>query len=537
LVTSADDVRRRVKVARSTRRSPAGDDRSRRYAAWLFVVVIVVALPLIMYQARDQWFFLDEFDFLATRSTGFHDLLRPHNEHWSTLPILVYRALWHVVGLRHYWPYQLCVVLEHLAVAVLLRAVMRRAGVNPWIATAAAGLFAVLGSGRQDIVWAFQMGFTGSVMFGLGHLLLADHDGPFDWRDWAGIACGLAALMCSGVGVSMVAAVGIATAIRRGWRVAIVHVGGLGAVFLAWWVGFARSAYASGSTSVGQVVRFVRLSVGNAFVGMGHLPGVGTVLGLVLVAGAALLATSPDRRERLRAAAGPIGLLGGALMFAFVSGYGRAAVIGPAAPFASRYVHVLSAMVLPAVGVAATAIAQRLRFALPILVALFVAGVPGNVVALRAHGSERYVVGAPQLVLSYPRVPQATIVPRSTTPVGILLEGATIGWLLDGVKSGRIPDPGRVPEATRALAGFMLSVKQDNSPTGGNCTNLPPRIHTKLIVGQHIPLTHDTVDIRLLVHGQPGPRLSFNAFGGSTVTVLAGPLDVIVIGRGVRVCG
>jgi hypothetical protein len=255
-------------------RQRSGGHRTRQYAAWLFVVVIVVALPLIMYQGRGQWFFLDEFDFLATRGVGFRDLLRPHNEHWSTLPILVYRALWHLVGLRHYWPYQLCVVLEHLAAAVLLRAVMRRAGVNPWIATAAASLFAILGSGRQDIVWAFQMGFTGSIMFGLGYLLLTDHDGPLDWRDWAGIASGLAALMCSGVGVSMVAAVGIATAIGRGWRVACVHLGVLGTVFLAWWAGFARSAYGSGSTSVGQVFRFVRLSIGTAFVGMGHLPGI-----------------------------------------------------------------------------------------------------------------------------------------------------------------------------------------------------------------------------------------------------------------------
>ncbi len=63
------------------------------------------------------------------------DLLRPHNEHISVLPILVYRALWHLFGLHSYDPYQLCVIALHLTAAVLLRAVMRRSGVNPWIAT------------------------------------------------------------------------------------------------------------------------------------------------------------------------------------------------------------------------------------------------------------------------------------------------------------------------------------------------------------------------------------------------------------------
>jgi hypothetical protein len=74
--------------------------------------------------------------------------LSPHNEHWSTLPILVYRMLWRFFGLRTYVPYKLITILLHLTTAVLLRVVMRRAGVNPWIATAAASLFALFGACR-----------------------------------------------------------------------------------------------------------------------------------------------------------------------------------------------------------------------------------------------------------------------------------------------------------------------------------------------------------------------------------------------------
>src|SRR5215470_4677054 len=78
--------------------------RSTRWAAWTFAAVVVIALPVILYQGRGQWFFLDEWNFLANRSAGsIHDLLAPHSQHWVTFGVVVYRALWRVVGLRHYW--------------------------------------------------------------------------------------------------------------------------------------------------------------------------------------------------------------------------------------------------------------------------------------------------------------------------------------------------------------------------------------------------------------------------------------------------
>jgi hypothetical protein len=62
-------------------------------------------------------------------------LFRPHNEHWVTLPVLWYRVLWQLFGLRTYDPYQLTTVILHVVAAALLRELMRRAGVGPWIAT------------------------------------------------------------------------------------------------------------------------------------------------------------------------------------------------------------------------------------------------------------------------------------------------------------------------------------------------------------------------------------------------------------------
>src|SRR5262249_41669374 len=147
----------------------------------------------------------------------------PHNEHWSTIPILSYRLLFTLFGLHHYALYQVPVIILHLTAAALLLIVMRRAAVNPWIAVTAASTFALFRSGWFNIVRAFQFGFTGALVLGLVHLLLADHAGKVDWRDWLGLLAGLAGLMTAGVAVTMVIVVGLAVLMRRGWRVALLH--------------------------------------------------------------------------------------------------------------------------------------------------------------------------------------------------------------------------------------------------------------------------------------------------------------------------
>src|SRR5205085_1738075 len=115
------------------------------------------------------------------------------------------------------------------------------------------------GAGAENILVAFQITFVWALPRGLGHLLLADHDGPVARRDWLGLLAGLAALMCSGVAVSMTIVVGIAMLLRRGWRVALLHTAPLATVYLVW-----RSAAPKESSpayyhanSPGEMLRFI----------------------------------------------------------------------------------------------------------------------------------------------------------------------------------------------------------------------------------------------------------------------------------------
>src|SRR4051812_40448073 len=74
----------------------------------VFAAIEVAALPLLLWYGRGFWFVFDEWDLLSERTGGnLGDLFRPHYQHWFTLPVLEFRFLWELFGLRTYVPYQL----------------------------------------------------------------------------------------------------------------------------------------------------------------------------------------------------------------------------------------------------------------------------------------------------------------------------------------------------------------------------------------------------------------------------------------------
>jgi hypothetical protein len=508
-------------------------DRSARWAAWTFAAVIAIAFPLILYQGRDQWFVLDEWNFLANRSAGsFHDLMAPHVQHWTTFGVLVYQALWWLVGLRHYWPYQLCVITLHLAAAVLLRAVMRRARVNPWIATAAASLFALFGAGRQDVVWAFQIAFTGALTFGLAHILLADHDGSFDRRDVIGIGFGLLALMCSAVGVTMAMAAGIAVLVRRGWRMAVAHTAPLAAVFVLWSATFGRDAYGGRKADLSNIVTFVREAFASVFDGLGQAPGIGVVLGLVVVVGVPLALMRQTWSEFRRFDGPTVGLALAAVSFVVTTGYARALDTAGTGfhtdASATRYVHIVAALLLPTVALAASAFVDRWPLVLPVAVALFLVGLPQNVASLRATGGEVATLGDPDLVLTMARLPLARDVPRDLSPGDAGGLSFSIGWLLDGVASGRVPELAHANPQATAAAELMLSVYQTNDPPGGTCADIRSGDRLQVRHGDVIKINGRLVTLRRRIVGQLPVQATYLARLGRTLRIVGEPLELVV---------
>ena len=184
-----------------------GDVRSGGLFPSLFAIA-VVSVGVVLYLRSNRTFFYDEWDFfLCCRGWDPTVFFLPHNEHWSTIPILIWKLLFLVFGIRNYWPYEVVLLVAHVTSAFLLfLIVQRRLGDLP--AYAAAATVLLLGTGVDNITWAFQIGFVESVALGLLAIWFIDTE----WRLQISIpaisAALLVSLMCSSVGLAFVVAVG-----------------------------------------------------------------------------------------------------------------------------------------------------------------------------------------------------------------------------------------------------------------------------------------------------------------------------------------
>ena len=124
------------------------------------LVIARVARHVIF--SGDDWTFI-----LDRRGWGSDVFLRPHGEHLSALPILAYKLLLAVFGAGSYAPFIALALLVH-GVACLLLYVLARRRVGPWAALAPTAVLVLLGPAWHDLLWAFQVGYLGSVAAGLG---------------------------------------------------------------------------------------------------------------------------------------------------------------------------------------------------------------------------------------------------------------------------------------------------------------------------------------------------------------------------------
>jgi hypothetical protein len=166
---------------------------------------------------RGLGFFYDEWDFiLGRRGWSAGAFLDSHGGHPAIVPVLIYKALWATFGLRHYGPYRLTLAGLHLLCVTLLFVLVRRR-VGSALALVAAVSLAFLGPAWQDLIWAFQIGFLGSMAAGLGALIALER--PSVRGDVIAAVLLTVSLACSGLGLPFLAAAGVDVLIkRRSWR-------------------------------------------------------------------------------------------------------------------------------------------------------------------------------------------------------------------------------------------------------------------------------------------------------------------------------
>ena len=369
---------------------------SRRPSPAPHLIVLTVGLlastVFLVNLGRHLYFFGDEWDPLLHRGLhlgGKDGILYPHNEHWSTIPIVLYRILWNLIGLNHYGIYQLMSVGSLMATCVGMYVLLRRTGVTAWPAVVAVLILGWGGFG-EDTLWAFQVGFLGSLAFGVLAVLAVHSTDRLPPMAAAAGALTVGSLMCSGIGLPMLAWVGCFTLLRRGWLAAIAAAGPPALVYVAWYAAYGSSGNNHGlpDASSGAVLNYTWTGLANIWQSTLAAPGTGGVVFLLLLCVALFARTRPALHA--------LAVSGFVAAFAafFTIAFSRAQ-LGPEQAASNRYVPIGLALTLPAFVIALEWLAERLpargpeRVAIPVALTLLLV-VTGAVGTLSLYRIREY---------------------------------------------------------------------------------------------------------------------------------------------------
>jgi hypothetical protein len=243
----------------------------------LFAVLLSGSLLWIFSLMNGASFFFDEWDFILRRGFNVDDLLRPHNGHFSLIPVLIFVLLRKIFGLSNYVPYQIAALMVHACVCVAVYVIVRNR--SQVLALCAALVVCLLGSGWQNILWPFQIGMMGAFGVGLWAFYEIDRDDIKRWR--LSLFLGLS-LACAGGGIAVTAVVIAVLLVKKQWRVISAQVPVL-VLYGMWYLKYGQSQSQDGN--LGKTPKYILDSALAAGAGTGSKSLIfgGFVVGVVLV--------------------------------------------------------------------------------------------------------------------------------------------------------------------------------------------------------------------------------------------------------------
>jgi len=237
----------------------------------LLGLAVTVAGVILVNLTTNITFLADEWELLMRRTGWAPDrFLEPFHEHMIMAPTLIYKILIGVFGLGSARPEQLLAIATFLLVGVLVFVYVRRR-TGDWVALIIAALILFLGAAFEDLVWAFQIGFFGSLAAGIGALIALDRD------DHKGdlIAAGLlvVAMSFSSIGIPFVAGAVAEWAINpRDRRKRVIMPAIPIAFYVIWWLIWGHTADNSFAFSnIPDVPRWTFDSAGAGFTSLAGL--------------------------------------------------------------------------------------------------------------------------------------------------------------------------------------------------------------------------------------------------------------------------
>jgi hypothetical protein len=214
-------------------------------APWLPLAIlgIAAAASFVWILSLDSHltFIADDWMLLVKRQGwGASYFLDPFHGNIVVAPAVVYKLMREVFGMGSATPYYALSVATFVASGVLLFFYLR-SRVGDWLALCGAVLILFLGAAFEDLLFAFQIGYYGSVAAGLGMLIALDREDNRADR----IACVLlgVSLAFSSIGLAFALGTFIDLALgqrprRRRAYVALVPIG----LYAVWWLGWGHTA-------------------------------------------------------------------------------------------------------------------------------------------------------------------------------------------------------------------------------------------------------------------------------------------------------
>jgi hypothetical protein len=218
--------------------APAGAPSLSTPVLLTLVWLVGASGALLLLWGSKLTFLLDDWEFLLYRR-DFDAVFEPHGPHISVIPVLIYKALLATVGMDSAFPFRVVSVLAFLLSCVLLFAFLRRR-VGAWVALGATAIVLFLGAGWEDLLWAFQIGYFGSMAAGLGALMALERKG----RGAAVLAAALLTLsiLFSSLGLPFLAGAAVLVLSRPDRRRLLYVLAVPAAVYALWWLGWGHEA-------------------------------------------------------------------------------------------------------------------------------------------------------------------------------------------------------------------------------------------------------------------------------------------------------
>jgi hypothetical protein len=253
----------------------------RRNAALALLGLALLAAALLLLElSAGLTYFQDSWEFLLHRRGFTADaFLAPHNEHIVVIPVAIEQLILRSFGMTSTRPEFVVLIAALLATATLVFVYVRRR-VGNWAGLIAAVLLLFLGPGWQDLLWPFQIGLVGSLLFGVAMLLALDRDdraGDVAACVFLAISVGFSSL---GLPFGVAAAVDVLLRRRsRGLRRAYVAVVPL-LLYAVWYAGWGHDAESHASLH--------NVLASPLFLVKGVAGAIGSLLALSTIAGEAV---------------------------------------------------------------------------------------------------------------------------------------------------------------------------------------------------------------------------------------------------------